>query len=65
MKTIELDAKKYEDFDDCLAAAAEEYVSEHPEAKGWDLDARWEDDNREVILLTVPYLTPRLNRDAT
>ena len=52
--TITVDAKRYEDADDCLAAAAAEYVEEHPEAAGYDLGARWADDEREQILLDVP-----------
>lgn len=43
------------DEDDCLSAAADAYVAEHPEAEGWDLRPRWEDeDERETVLLTVP-----------
>lgn len=42
------------DLDDCLAGAAEAYVSEHPELKGWDLDPRWTDETRETVTLTVP-----------
>lgn len=52
--TIEVAAAQYVDHDDCLTAAAEDYASEHPEAAGYDLDARWADDEREVILLDVP-----------
>jgi hypothetical protein len=52
--TIEISAKQYEDYDDCLAAATDDYVSEHPEAEGYDMDARWSDDDRDVILLDVP-----------
>jgi hypothetical protein len=52
--TIEISAKQYEDYDDCLAAAAAGYASEHPEADGYDMDARWSDDERYVILLDVP-----------
>lgn len=53
-KTISVPAKRYEDYDDCLTAAAEDYASEHPEAEGYDLSPRWEDDERDVILLDVP-----------
>ena len=43
------------DQDDCLTAAAEAYIAEHPELEGWDLDPRWEDDRmRETVVLTVP-----------
>ena len=53
MTTVRLRAALYEDHDDCLAAAVAEYSSEH-DLEGWDLSARWEDDNRDTILLTVP-----------
>lgn len=52
--TITVDAKQYEDHDDCLASAAADYVGEHPEAEGYDMDPRWGDDDRETILLDVP-----------
>jgi len=42
------------DLDDCLAGAVEQYVAEHPEAKGWDLSPRFADETREEVLLTVP-----------
>lgn len=51
---IRIPASQYEDHDDCLAAAAAEYVEEHPDAEGWDLNARWENDSRDVILLDAP-----------
>jgi hypothetical protein len=57
-QTIKVDAKQYEDYD-ILKVAAEDYVDEHPEAEGYDLDARWEggdDGEREVILLDVPAI---------
>ena len=58
--TIEISSAPYADHDDCLAAAAADYVSDHPEAEGWDLGARWAggDDgdgtDRSTILLDVP-----------
>ena len=52
--TIEISAKRYEDEDDCLLAAADDYISEHPEAEGYDLSPRWQDEERDVILLDVP-----------
>jgi hypothetical protein len=60
MPTIKILASQYEDYDDCLAAAAEDYAATHG-LKGWDLEPRWEDDaNRETILLTVPQrATPK------
>lgn len=54
--TITVSAKQYEDYDDCLAAAAADYVSEHPETEGYDMAPRWADDDREAILLDVPRL---------
>jgi len=42
------------DLDDCLGGAAEEYVEEHPELAGYDLDPRWGDADRETVKLTVP-----------
>ena len=53
--TISFQARQYEDFDDCLAAAAEDYAAKHPEAAGYDMRPRWADDDyRTVILLDVP-----------
>jgi hypothetical protein len=53
--TIEINAMQYEDYDDCLTAAAEDYVSDHQEAEGYDMDPRWSDEtDRAVILLDVP-----------
>lgn len=52
--TIRIPAARYIDFDDCLAAAAENYVEQHPEAAGWDLSPRWADEQRDEILLDVP-----------
>lgn len=51
--TIRIDARRYEDQDDCLSAAQADYAAEHG-LEGWDLEARWEDDQRDAILLTVP-----------
>lgn len=50
---ITVSAKQYEDFDDCLTAAAEAYAAEHDLA-GWDLAPRWADEQRDEIILTVP-----------
>lgn len=52
-KTITVDAKRYEDHDDCLTAAADEYAAGH-DLQGWDLEPRWASKEREAILLTVP-----------
>lgn len=52
--TISLPARQFEDHDDCLSAAAESYIESHPDLAGWELSPRWEDDNREAILLDLP-----------
>jgi hypothetical protein len=56
-ETIVIEAKQYEGYDDCLQAAVDDYIDEHPEATGYDLSPRWaggEDGERESILLDVP-----------
>ncbi len=53
MKTITIDASKYIDHDDCLAAAAADVSAQYGLA-GWDLDPRWGDRQRDTILVTVP-----------
>ena len=53
-QTIRINARKYESSDDCLADAAADYIAAHKGLEGWDLDARWEDEQRDGILLTVP-----------
>ena len=52
--TIEIDSALYADHDDCLAAAEADYAADHPEAVGYDMAARWADDDRSTILLDVP-----------
>jgi hypothetical protein len=52
-RTIEVDAKQYEDYDDCLKAAADDFAATHS-CQGWDLEPRWTDDERNTIALTVP-----------
>jgi len=55
--TIRIPAKRYEDDDDSLAAASAEYVDDHPEAAGYDLNPRWDggdEGERDYILLDVP-----------
>lgn len=52
-KQIKIAAAKYEDYDDCLQAAADDYAEAHDLA-GWDLDPKWEDEQRNTIILTVP-----------
>ena len=61
--TVCIEASRYVDSDDCLADAARDYAAAVEGLDGWDLDARWEDSQRETILLSVPewvscYATP-------
>ena len=60
--TIRVDAARYEDEDDCLVAAAETVARER-DLMGWDLDPRWEDDQREIILLDIPAYAVRATDD--
>lgn len=58
-KQIEVAAKLYEDHDDCLTAAAQDYASDHG-LEAWQVSAEWlggEDGERETIVLTVPGVT--------
>ena len=52
-KDVEIDATPYQDDDDCLLAAAESYAADH-DLVGWDLEPRWGDADRTIIVLTVP-----------
>lgn len=52
---IDIEVPANEDEDDCLTAAASEYIEQHPDLANWDLDPRWTDDSvRETVTLTVP-----------
>ena len=51
--TLSLVAKRYEDHDDCLAAAADDIAAIYG-LEGWNLNARWQDDSRETILVDLP-----------
>lgn len=55
-KQVKIAAAEYEDQDDSLQAAADDYAAAHDLA-GWDLAPKWEDEQREVIILTVPDQT--------
>ena len=57
---VRIPAKRYEDEDDCLAAAEWDYQRTH-DLVGWDLSPRWEDNERDVILLDVPTRTSPRN----
>lgn len=50
----EISVSPNEDQDNPLAAAAEAWIADHPQLRGWDLAPRWSDDQRDEILLTVP-----------
>lgn len=52
--TIRISSNIYEDCDDCLEAAAADFVRDRPEALGYDLSPRWGDEDRTSILLDVP-----------
>jgi hypothetical protein len=52
--TLAVSAVRYSDNDDSLSAAAKDFVEAHPSAEGWALNPRWEDDDRDMILLDVP-----------
>ena len=54
-KSIEItvSAAQYEDADDSLTAAANDYAAAHDLA-GWDLAPRWANNQRDEIILTVP-----------
>jgi hypothetical protein len=58
-QTITVSAKPYEDYDDCLSAAAED-ISEELGLAGYDLDPRWVDNDRDSIRLTIPDWAERL-----
>ena len=51
---VVVSAKWYENSDDPLAAAANEYVRTHPELEEWYLNPRWGDAEQETILLDIP-----------
>ena len=51
---IPRDSEQYVDSDDGLAAAVADVSREMRLARGWTVDARWEDDSRETIIVTVP-----------
>lgn len=53
MSTIRIHARRYEDEDDCLSAC-EADIRQRARLQEWDLNPRWEDEQREAILLDVP-----------
>ena len=56
LQEVTVTVKADPDEDDCLIAAAKDFIRKHPKLTGYDLDPRWEesDDDRENIVLTVP-----------
>lgn len=52
-KTIEIDAKRYEDSDTCLTDCAADVARERG-LESWQIEAEWADDNRETIVVTIP-----------
>lgn len=53
-RKLEVTVKADPNADDCLAAAAENYLAQHRNLRGWDLAPRWTDETRETVTLTVP-----------
>ncbi len=55
IRSVEVVVRANADADDCLSDAAESYIADHPELRGYDLAPRWTDeDDRETVTLTVP-----------
>jgi hypothetical protein len=50
--TYTLPARKFEDFDDCLAAACEE-IAKKLDVELWQTNARWDDEMRDAVVVTV------------
>ena len=50
--TYTLLARKFEDFDDCLAAACEA-IAKKLDVELWQTNARWEDEMRDAVVVTV------------
>ena len=55
-ETLRFKANHWDQYDDCLQAVAD-HVAKHRGLVGWDLNPRWEDDERDVILVDVPKET--------
>ncbi len=52
-QTLRIDARRYADYDDRLAAAAADAAREYG-CPGYDLSPRWDDEQRDTILVDVP-----------
>lgn len=61
-REVRISAARYADYDDCLAAAADDYAAANDLA-GWDLSPRWADEQRDTIVLTVPAMPAALTDD--
>lgn len=51
-KSVTVEARRYEDYDDSLAAALAD-VAEDEGAESWQCEAHWETEDREAIVVTV------------
>lgn len=51
--TLTLPARRYQDVDDCLSAAAADTAARY-HLSGWDLEPRWANADRTAIEVTVP-----------
>lgn len=55
---IQVSAAPYEDLEDCLTAAAEDYADEHGLPRYQVTAAGWASEERNEITLDVPVVTP-------
>ncbi len=62
--TIRIPAAQYQDFDNCLEAAADDVAADRG-LQGWDLNPRWEDDQRDTILIDIPAWAARAEEIVT
>jgi hypothetical protein len=54
MRTIEINARAYEDCDDCLTAAAQD-VADDLGLETWQVTAEWDDEiERDWIIVHIP-----------
>lgn len=49
--SVTLDARLYEDAEDCLAMARQD-VAQELAVEHWELEVRWADDSRNEIVVT-------------
>lgn len=55
-KTVRIDARRYADVDDCLAAAARDATFKVGLAGSiYDCNPRWEDEQRDAVLVDLPW----------